>query len=116
MTKRERKYLTNKRWFRGFASNGFHCQSFKFPKQRLFSLDEMPKGFALAMPNFCYDREGNIIPPANGDKPSTTITWHPSEEDKLCWHCNGTGEGQSPDSICSYCNGRGVERIKKDDI
>lgn len=113
MTKRERKYLTNRRWFRGFTENGVHCQSVKFPKQKV--VEEMPPGYLLAIPNFGYDQEGNIIPPVNGDKPTTTITWHPSE-DTLCWHCNGTGEGQIPDSVCSYCNGRGVVRIIKDDI
>ena len=33
-----------------------------------------------------------------------------SDDDIICPHCAGSGEGMHSDSICSYCKGSGVER------
>lgn len=117
MTKRERRYLKYHKMVKSLAKMGIGFSSFIYKKpKRGFGLEEL-RGGVLAMPNYAYDKEGKIIPPANGEPPRINFHRFPSiEEPPLCFLCNGTGESSyNPDKSCSRCGGSGVITQKKDD-
>lgn len=37
------------------------------------------------------------------------------EDDDICIHCNGSGEGQYDGTRCRSCGGSGVERTERDE-
>lgn len=68
MTKRERKYHQRKT----LNKKGIYVYTTLIPNRK-FSMEDLKGTFCLCMPNYMYDREGKIIPPADGSQPTDTL-------------------------------------------
>lgn len=67
MTPRERKYHRIKR-----DRKRIHVRSWTIPAYK-FDMEDLRGFFCMCIPNYCVDREGKIIPPADGSKPQDTF-------------------------------------------